>query len=74
MRVWRDAGPRARVAVLVEALEQLNARSFEIGNAVHHTSGQPFVMAFQAGGPQAQDRGLEATSRRSSNRNAFRNP
>lgn len=61
MRVWRDAGPRARAAVLVEALEQLNARSFEIGNAVHHTSGQPFVMAFQAGGPQAQDRGLEAT-------------
>ena len=25
-----------------------------------HTTGQGFVMAFQAGGPHAQDRGLEA--------------
>ena len=25
-----------------------------------HTSGQPFVMSFQAGGPHAQDRALEA--------------
>lgn len=59
---WRDAGPRKRATVLVEALDALNERSFEIGNAVHHTSGQPFVMAFQAGAPQAQDRGLEAVA------------
>ena len=25
-----------------------------------HTTGQPYMMAFQAGGPHAQDRGLEA--------------
>ena len=62
MRDWRDAGPRTRAAVLLECLDRLNARSFEIGNAVQHTSGQPFVMAFQAGGPQAQDRGLEAVA------------
>ncbi|WP_460468485.1 phenylacetic acid degradation protein PaaN [Calidifontibacter terrae] len=60
MRAWRDAGPRVRAAVLVEALDALNKRSFELANAVQHTSGQPFVMAFQAGGPQAQDRGLES--------------
>ncbi|MBC9956626.1 phenylacetic acid degradation protein PaaN [Yimella sp. cx-51] len=62
MPSWRNAGPRRRAVVLVEALEQLNKRSFEIANAVQHTSGQPFVMAFQAGGPQAQDRGLEAVA------------
>ncbi|HHU11142.1 MAG TPA: phenylacetic acid degradation protein PaaN [Intrasporangiaceae bacterium] len=60
MRDWRDAGPRARAAVCVEIVDRLHARSFEIANAVQHTSGQPFVMAFQAGGPQAQDRALEA--------------
>ena len=60
MRDWRDAGPRVRAAVCVEMVDRLHARSFEIANAVMHTSGQPFVMAFQAGGPQAQDRALEA--------------
>jgi phenylacetic acid degradation protein paaN len=29
---------------------------------VQHTTGQAFVMAFQAGGPHAQDRGLEAVA------------
>ena len=60
MRGWRDAGPRTRATVCVEMVERLHARSFEIAHAVMHTSGQPFVMAFQAGGPQAQDRALEA--------------
>ncbi|MGN6754636.1 MAG: phenylacetic acid degradation protein PaaN [Intrasporangium sp.] len=57
---WRDGGPEVRAAVCVEIVDRLHTRSFEIGNAVMHTSGQPFVMAFQAGGPQAQDRALEA--------------
>lgn len=60
MRDWRDAGPRNRAAVCVEIVDRLHRRSFEIAHAVMHTSGQPFVMAFQAGGPQAQDRALEA--------------
>ncbi len=59
---WRDAGPRVRAAVCVEIVERVNARSFEIANAVMHTSGQAFVMAFQAGGPHAQDRALEAVA------------
>nr|WP_228559705.1 phenylacetic acid degradation protein PaaN [Catenulispora pinisilvae] len=62
MPKWRDAGPEARAAVLIEALARLNARTHEIAHAVHHTSGQAFGMAFQAGGPHAQDRGLEAVA------------
>ena len=60
MPKWRDAGPEVRASVLIEALARLNARTHEIAHAVHHTSGQAFGMAFQAGGPHAQDRGLEA--------------
>lgn len=59
---WRDAGPKAWVGVCLETLKRLNARSFEIANAVQHTTGQGFMMAFQAGGPHAQDRGLEAVT------------
>jgi len=62
MPAWRDAGPRVRAAACVEILTRINRRSFEIANAVMHTSGQAFVMAFQAGGPHAQDRGLEAVA------------
>jgi phenylacetic acid degradation protein paaN len=57
---WRDAGARTRAAVCVEMVERINKRSFEMANAVMHTTGQPFVMAFQAAGPHAQDRALEA--------------
>jgi phenylacetic acid degradation protein paaN len=57
---WRDAGPLARTAVSIEILHRLHARIFELANAVHHTSGQAFVMAFQAGGAHALDRALEA--------------
>ncbi len=62
MPAWRDAGARVRAAVCVEMLDRANSRSFEMANAVMHTSGQPFVMSFQAGGPQAQDRALEAVA------------
>ena len=60
MPAWRDAGALTRAAVCVEIIDAINKRSFEIANAVMHTSGQPFVMSFQAGGPHAQDRALEA--------------
>jgi len=59
---WREAGPRAWVGVSLEILKRLNRRSFEIAHAVQHTTGQGFMMAFQAGGPHAQDRGLEAVA------------
>ena len=57
---WRDAGVQARVGVGIEVLQRLHARIFELANAVMHTSGQAFVMAFQAGGAHALDRALEA--------------
>jgi phenylacetic acid degradation protein paaN len=60
MRAWRDAGPDTRAGVCVEILDRLHARVFELANAVQHTSGQAFVMAFQAGGAHALDRALEA--------------
>ena len=43
-------------------MNRIHERSFELANAVMHTSGQAFVMAFQAGGPHAQDRALEAVA------------
>ena len=58
---WRAVGPHGRAGVAVEILRRINARSFELAHAVQHTTGQAFVMAFQAGGPHAQDRALEAT-------------
>src|SRR6266571_4335304 len=59
---WRAAGPRVRAAVCLEIIDRINARSFEIAHAVMHTSGQAFVMSFQAGGTHAQDRALEAVA------------
>ena len=59
---WRKAGPEAWVGVCLEILARINKKSFEIANAVMHTTGQAFVMAFQAAGPHAQDRGLEAVA------------
>ncbi|MBQ0904084.1 phenylacetic acid degradation protein PaaN [Micromonospora sp. U21] len=57
---WRDAGPQVRVGVCLEILDRLHKHIFELANAVQFTSGQAFVMAFQAGGAHALDRALEA--------------
>ncbi len=59
---WRKAGPEAWVGVCIEILTRLNQHSFLIANSVMHTTGQAFMMAFQAAGPHAQDRGLEAVA------------
>jgi len=59
---WRKAGPEAWVGVCIESLARINKQSFLMANAVMHTTGQAFMMAFQAAGPHAQDRGLEAVA------------
>ena len=59
---WQAIGPQGRVGVLLESLVRLNRRSHEIAHAVMLTTGQGPMMAFQAGGPQAQDRALEAVA------------
>ena len=58
--MWRDAGPAARTAIALEVVTRINARSFEFAHSVMHTTGQAFVMAFQAGGAHAHERALEA--------------
>ncbi|MGW0879191.1 phenylacetic acid degradation protein PaaN [Streptomyces sp. NPDC002671] len=61
-RAWREAGPELRAAVCLEILKRISDRTHQFAHAVMHTSGQAFMMAFQAGGPHAQDRGLEAVA------------
>ncbi len=60
MPAWQRLGPDGRIGVCLEALARINKASFEIAHAVMLTTGQGWMMAFQAGGPHAQDRGLEA--------------
>ena len=57
---WRAAGPQARARVCADILTRLHSHIFELANAVQFTTGQAFVMAFQAGGAHALDRALEA--------------
>ncbi|MGX9935809.1 phenylacetic acid degradation protein PaaN [Advenella kashmirensis] len=57
---WKKAGPQIWTGVALEIVKRLNERCFEMAHAVMHTTGQPFMMAFQAGGPHAQDRAVEA--------------
>jgi phenylacetic acid degradation protein paaN len=62
MPAWVEAGPDARAGVCLEILDRLSKRSFEMAYAVMQTTGQAFLMAFQAGGPHALDRALEAVA------------
>lgn len=57
---WYKAGPEVWTGVALEIVSRLNQRSFEIAHAVMHTTGQAYMMSFQAGGPHAQDRAVEA--------------
>ena len=60
MSQWKKIPLDERAGICLEILDRLNKKSFEIANSVMHTTGQPYMMSFQAGGPHAQDRGLEA--------------
>lgn len=57
---WRRVSPGDRATLLIESLERMKARFFEIAYATMHTTGQGYMMAFQASGPHAADRALEA--------------
>ncbi|MDE2439517.1 MAG: phenylacetic acid degradation protein PaaN [Betaproteobacteria bacterium] len=59
---WQKAGADGRTGVCLEILDRLNKQSFELAHAVMMTTGQGWMMAFQAGAPHAQDRGLEAVA------------
>lgn len=57
---WRKVDVEDRAGVLIESLERIKNRFFEIAYATMHTTGQGYMMAFQASGPHAADRALEA--------------
>jgi phenylacetic acid degradation protein paaN len=57
---WRKQNVHDRAGILVESLERVKSRFFEIAYATMHTTGQGYMMAFQASGPHAADRALEA--------------
>ncbi|WP_066332306.1 phenylacetic acid degradation protein PaaN [Azohydromonas lata] len=57
---WQAIGAQGRLGVLLEALMRIHRRSHELARAAMLTTGQGALMAFQAAGPHAQDRALEA--------------
>lgn len=57
---WRKVNAKDRAGILMESLERVKGRFFEIAYATMHTTGQGYMMAFQASGPHAADRALEA--------------
>lgn len=59
-KVWRKVSPRERAGLLAETLERIRERFFELAHATMHTTGQSFMMSFQASGPHGNDRALEA--------------
>ena len=59
---WKKASIETRAGVLIESLERVRTRFFELAYATMHTTGQSFMMGFQASGPHAADRALEAVA------------
>jgi phenylacetic acid degradation protein paaN len=57
---WRKVSVDDRAGILLESLDGIRKRFFEIAYATMHTTGQGYMMAFQASGPHAADRALEA--------------
>ena len=62
MASWQKIGSEGRTGICLEILDRLNKQSFELAHAVMMTTGQGWMMAFQAGAPHAQERGLEAVA------------
>lgn len=62
MQGWQAVGAEGRTGICLEMLDRLHKQSFEIAHAVMLTTGQGWMMAFQAGSPHAQDRGLESVA------------
>lgn len=59
---WVNAGAEQRTKLCVDILKQLDQHAFLMANAVMHTAGQSFPMAFAGSGANALDRGLEAVA------------
>ncbi|MBR9860634.1 phenylacetic acid degradation protein PaaN [bacterium] len=59
---WASTDVNERAGILIESLERVKNRFFEIAYATMHTTGQSFMMSFQASGPHGNDRALEAVA------------
>ena len=57
---WRKISPEDRAGLLLESLERIRKRFFEIAFATMHTTGMGYTMAFQVSGPHAAQRALNA--------------
>lgn len=57
---WKHTDAETRAGILVESLERLKSSFYELAFATMHTTGQSYMMSFQASGPHAGDRALEA--------------
>ncbi|MES2690311.1 MAG: phenylacetic acid degradation protein PaaN [Bacteroidota bacterium] len=57
---WSKLTVDARAGILTEALDRIKNRFFDIAYATMHTTGQAYMMSFQASGPHSNDRALEA--------------
>lgn len=57
---WRKVPIDKRADILIESLNRFKNRFFEVAYATMHTTGQGYMMSFQASGPHAADRALEA--------------
>ena len=57
---WCNTTIETRTGILLEVLERIKNRFFDITYATMHTTGQSFMMSFQASGPHSNDRALEA--------------
>ncbi len=62
LAAWRETSPEQRAGLLIESLERMKEHFYEIAFATQHTTGQGFMMSFQASGPHAADRALEAVA------------
>ena len=61
MQKWADAPFETRIGVLMELIDTLYRQHlFEIAQAVMHTAGQSFNMAYAGSGVNALDRAIEA--------------
>ncbi|MFY8033674.1 MAG: phenylacetic acid degradation protein PaaN, partial [Flexibacteraceae bacterium] len=61
-RSWGKATADERANVLLHSLELFKDNFFQIAYATMHTTGQAYMMSFQASGPHAADRALEAVA------------
>ncbi len=59
-KTWRKTPIEVRAGILMESIERISQRYFEIAYSTQHTTGQSFGMSFQASGPHATDRAVEA--------------